>query len=405
MYFKLAWRNVWRNRRRTIITIASVFFAVVLTIIMHSATTGLYEKMVNDIVSFSSGYIQIHQKGYWNERVIDNGFTEDLQLKRIMAGKPEIKTFVPRLESFALASSGEITKGVVVIGISPGQETELTHLEKCVVKGEYLTASDTGVLISEGVAKTLGLDVLDTIVLIGQGYHGASAAAKFPVKGIVSLASPELNKRMIYLPLLQAQNMYDASGLVTSISLQLQDADDMPALLSTLKAETDSSRYEIMSWKEMMPELDQLIEADRSGHMITINVLYLVISFGLFGTILMMTNERIREMGILIAIGMKKRVLAFVFLLEILLIAFVATIAGAAVSIPLLLYFVSYPIRFTGKIASVYESYGMNPVISLSTSPSIFLTQAATVFFLALVLSTYPIIKISRLKPIVAIHS
>lgn len=405
MYLKLAWRNIWRNKRRTVITVASVFFAVLLTVIMHSATTGLYEKMVNDIVSFSSGYIQVHQKGYWNERVIDNAFAEDAKLEKLLKEKPGIQAFVPRLESFALASSGEITKGVMVIGIVPGQESALTHLEKCIVKGNYLAASDTAALISEGVAKSLGLKIQDTIVLIGQGYHGSGAAARFPVKGIVSLASPELNKRMIYLPLSQAQNMYGAPGLLTSVSLQLYNADDMPELLNMLKAETDSSHYEIMSWKEMMPELDQLIEADQSGHMITINILYLVISFGLFGTILMMTNERIREMGILVAIGMKKHVLAFIFLLEILLIALVATLAGAAVSIPLILYFRTYPVRFTGKLATVYESYGMNPVISLSASPAIFLSQAAIVFSIALVLATYPVIKISRLNPVEAIHS
>lgn len=405
MYFRLAWRNIWRNKRRTAITIASVFFAVLLTVIMHSATTGLYDKMVDDVVSFSSGYIQVHKEGYWDEQVIDNAFPADPQLEKLLSEHPEIKAAVPRLESFALASSGEITKGVMVIGIVPEKEMALTHLEKFITAGTYLDPGDNAVLVSGGMAKSLGLGINDTIILIGQGYHGASAAAKFPVKGIVQLASPELNKRMVYLPLEKAQQMYDAPQLLTSVSLQLHDADDMPALLSGLRTTMDSARYEIMSWKEMMPELDQLIEADRSGHLITMNVLYLVISFGLFGTILMMTTERRREMGILIAIGMKKRILSFIILLEILLIAFLSALLGVAVSFPLLLYFVYNPVRFTGKLAEVYESYGMNPVIALSTSPSIFFTQAAIVFAISFLLAIYPMVKISRLKVVEALHN
>lgn len=405
MLLKMAWRNIWRNKKRTFITMASIFFAVILAVLMRSANTGVYEHMVHNIVSFSSGYIQLHSKGYWNEQSIENSFTEDKKLYSLLSEQPAVTEFVPRLESFALASAADKTKGVLVLGIVPDKENNITHLEEKIVEGKYIKENDKSVLLSEELAKNLNLHTGDTIVLLSQGYHGASAAGKYPVKGIVRFGSPELNKRLVNMPLKLMQQMYSAENLITSVSLMMEEGADMAAVKENVISKTDTMRYEIMDWKQMLPELDQLIEGDLAGDYIVIGILYLVIAFGVFGTILMMTRERQHEFGILVALGMKKYLLGAVVMMESFFITFIATLAGMLGALPVILWFKKHPIRFSGELQQIYDRYGMEAVLPFSDKPHVFTEQAAIVFVIAILLSLYAAQKILRLNAIDAIRS
>ena len=405
MYFRIAWRNIWRNKRRTLITIASIFFAVILAIFMRCTINGVFEKMTSDVVGLSSGYIQVHKKGYWDERSIDNTFEEKKQMTSILQNEREVIATSPRLESFALASSGERTKGIMVMGIYPEKEEAITHLSEKISAGKFINDNDNSVEVAEGLAQYLQLKVSDTIVLLGQGYHGSMAAGKYPIKGIIKLGSPELNKSVLWMPMACSRELLGTGERLTSISLLLKNDEHMDEIKQRLVQQTQGEDYEIMTWKEMLPELDQLIQGDKSAHFISVNILYLVITFGIFGTILMMLNERMHEFGILIAIGMKKRILATILLMEIMLMALLGTIFGSVVAYPIALYFNMHPILFTGSLAKAYERFGMAPEMPLSTDISNFTSQANIVFLIALVLSIYPLIRISRLRVIKAINS
>lgn len=404
LYLILAWRNVWRNRRRSLITMASVFFAIVLAIVMRSATSGVYENMIHNLVSFSSGYIQIHHQGYWNEQSIENSFTESEQLVSDLASTG-ISNIVPRFETFALISSGSKTRGVAVVCIHPDLESEVTGIDKKVESGRLPGINENGVAIGKGVAALLGAGLGDTLVMIGQGYQANSAAALLPVKAIVSLGSPQLDENMIYLPLDYGRRVFSADTLLTSLSIMIPSSYDLETYMNKIVSVVDTGRYEVMTWKQMMPDLNQFIEADSAGHYITVSVLYLVISFGLLGTMLMMTRERMREFGILIAIGMKKRILAGSVMAEILIISLLGALAGIAASIPLIAYFRFNPIRFSGQLEEAYKRYGFEPIMYFSAEERIFITQAIIVLVITLVLAVYPFVKILRIKPIEAINS
>lgn len=404
MYARLAWRNIWRNRRRSLITMASVMFAVLLAIVMKSMISGVWGKMVRDVVSFSSGYIQVHKKGYWEEQSIDNSFGEDTALFRALEADPEIAAWAPRLESFSLASVGEKTKGVLVHGIDPEREDATTRLAGRVTSGDYFRQGDRAVMIAEGLAAQLRLRVNDTLVLLGQGYHANMAAGKFPVRAILHLGAVELNQSMVWMPLPACREYFTAGGMLTSVSVMLRDNEEMDPVRERLRQMPLAAGYEIMTWKEMLPELDQMVEGDSAAHFLVIYVLYFVISFGIFGTLLMMMNERMHEFGILLAIGMKKRVMALVTVTEVLLMAMIGALAGALVALPVLLYFHAHPIRFSGELARVYEGFGMEAVLPPSLEPGIFFSQAWTVFFIVMVLSAYPLVKITRLKVIEALN-
>lgn len=406
MLFTIAWRNIWRNKRRTLITSGSVFFAIILAVIMRSSTDGVYEGMIKNVVTFSSGYIQVHQKGYWEERSVENTMKVNNEMLSRFKEQQGVTQCTSRLESFALGSGGGKTKGIAFIGIEPAKEQEVNGLANKITKGSYLLSDqDNGIVLGEGLANYFKIKPGDSLVLISQGYHAASAAAIFPVRGILSLGSPQLNDNLAYMTLGKAQQFLSADSLCTSISFYLTDVKDLDPVANALRLKFSNLPIEVMTWKEMMPEMDQFITADKSGHLIIIGILYLVISFGLYSTVLMMTYERRHEFGILIAIGMKKSKLVTLVFIETMFVTFFGALLAMCVSFGLILYFVFNPVHFTGKLKEVYEQFGIEPIINMSLSPSIFYYQALIIFLLALAVTAYPSLKILKLKPIEAMRS
>jgi len=305
MYLILAWRNIWRNKRRSLITILSITFAVFLACVMRSMQLGSYERMVENAARFYTGYIQVHKNGYWDDKMLDNSFENSNELINTIASTAGVEVAVPRLESFALASYGTKTKGALVLGMDPEKEDKLTNVKSKLVRGEYLENTDKAVLIAEGLAEYLKLEVGDTIVLIGQGYHGANAAALYPIKGIMKFPVPIQNNQTIYMPLVEAQWYFAADGLLTSIALVIDKAKNTDQIVADISAKVDLEKLEVMGWEDMMPDLVQGIEVDNISGKVMIWILYAVISFGMFGTFLMMTAERMYEFGIMMSVGMR----------------------------------------------------------------------------------------------------
>ena len=399
MIAKLIWRNLWRNSRRTLITTASIAFAVLFAIVMKSFQDGVFNNLIKNVVSYYSGYIQIHQKGYWNEQVLDNSFTINANLNKIIKQSPQITNAVPRLETFVLASRENYTKGIMLIGTDTEKENELTQLKNKLVSGDYFKNEEQAVIIAEGLASRLNLKKNDTIVLFGQGYHGSMAAAKYPVKGIVKLASPAMNDSFVYLPLQATQSFLSAENQLTSISLGIDNPENMEAIVKNLKQKIGKN-YEIMSWQKMMPDIDNHIKADGISFYVFSGILYLIIGFGLFGTIVMMTIERKYEFGMLLAIGMKKSKLSLILFGETILITLFGILAGILISLPLVVWLNKNPIRLSGEIAKTYEQFGFEAIFPTTVDANIFSTQSLIVMGIAIFIGLYPLWHVSNLDPI-----
>ncbi len=403
MFLKLAWRNIWRNKRRTLITIASVFFAVILATFMRSMNVGTYARMIENVVGFYTGYIQIQEIDYHDSKSIDNSFFLDDELIGTLENTKGIIGYTPRLETYCLANSGDQSKGVMIIGTDPEKEDHITQLKDKLVDGEYFQSDDQAVLMGAGLAEKLKLNINDTVVLLGQGYHGVTAAGKYPIKGILKFGNPELNKRMIYMPLKEAQYMVNGDVL-TTIALKIDNNDKLFSIVDALNSKLGENIV-AKSWEEIIPELKEGIEADEAGGVITIGILYLIITFGIFGTLLMMLAERKREFGVMISIGMKRSRLALIIVTESIILGMMGALTGIILSIPVIVYFYINPLRFTGELAKGYENYGFEPIMMVAIEPKIFLTQALLVFLIMAALSTYPFVKILNLKAIDALRS
>ncbi len=421
----LGWRNIWRNKRRTYITVASVLFAVLFAIVMRAFQEGTYSRAIENMVRMVSGHVQIHAAGYWDDQVIDNVFLANDSLINSVRKLPDVEYVFPRLQYFSFASSGSITREAIIMGMQPTEEEPIMQLRKKITWGKSIDESSTGVLVGEALAQSLGLiefrdsivtgsegtDTLrtmhvltDTIILLGQGYHGASAAGKYHIDGIVHLPIPDLDKRAVYMPLAQAQYFFNAPGMLTSINIQLSDGDAQDATVASLATFLNKDEYEIMPWQEMQKELMQQIESDKGSGKITIWLLYLIIGFGILGTIIMMATERKHEFGVMIAIGMQKTLLCKQVAVELLYMGIIGVGAGSVASLPILGYFYINPIQFTGEMAKMYESYGWEAIMPISFAQSIFVEQAIVVFLLFVLSAIYAMVQIMKLDVKTAIH-
>ncbi|HKK42354.1 MAG TPA: FtsX-like permease family protein [Bacteroidales bacterium] len=460
--YLLAWRNLWRNKRRTLITVASVFFAVFFALLMRSLQLGSYAHMFQNVIESYTGYIQVQNQDFRDNSTVDNSFDFTPDIRKLLLSDPNVTNLVPRFESFALASTGPLTKGVLVMGIDPEKEALLSDVRHRLVRyrltpeaidsikqmdipgnvkskldlfrGEsyaspsilqldlgikdrdagkimpgiervtrisngYLTAGKKEALLGDDLARYLNLNIGDTLVMIGQGYHGTTAAAKFRIVGIVKLPTPDIDNKIVYLPIGVCQEFYNAPGMLTSMALTVKNKSDK-AINRTLKSlgKQLPSPLRLLGWREMNELLINQMDADNKSGAIMIGILYLVIAFGIFGTVLMMTTERRREFGVLTAIGMQKSKLAAIVSFEMVYIGLLGILSGIAAALPVIIIGQYHPIRFSGEYAKVYESYGMEPVMPFMNVNNYFLWQSVIVAVIVLIAIAYPVRKIYKMK-------
>ena len=404
MLFRLAWRNLWRNKNRTFITMASISSAVLLSVTLVSLQRGIFDNLIRNVVSFYTGYVQVHGKGYWKDQTLENCLPLTDSLLRSVQNTPGVAGVAPRLEAFSLASYGEATKGCMVVGIDPESENRVTRLKDKLVSGDYLARGGSGLMVAEGLANTLGLRTGDTLVLLGQSMYGSTAAGKFAITGILRFGAPDLNQRLVYLDISAARLMFDTGDGVTSLVVSPVSEPEFRGLAASLQSSfTDVA--DVMTWEEKMPDIVQHIETDTASMYIISGVLYLLISFGIFSTLLMMLAERRREFGMLVALGMKRGILAQLAVIESVLVAFLGAVAGIMISFPVVWYLEKHPIKAWGALRETFERFGFEAVFPTVLQADIFISQTAIVLTLALALAVYPAWHILRLNTVQAIRS
>ncbi|MHC1777033.1 MAG: ABC transporter permease [Lentimicrobium sp.] len=467
--FKIAWRNLWRNRRRTIITSASVFFAVFFAVVMRSYQLGSYDHMINNFIESFTGYLQVQHSKYQDNPLIDNSFDYDESILTAISRLDKVVSVSPHLESFTLASSGSQTKGVAVMAIDPVKEKSFSDPESKLVKyriteeairgladaglisddllnklkilsgrsyssvarlyrelglsdddaehtmpevlkytrvfNGFLTQDDAGILVSDRLAGYLKVTVGDSVILMGQGYHGVTATGIFPVRGIIKIPSPEIDNKLIIMTIPAAQKLFDADGKITSIVVNLTDKSNRT--IKTAKARINAllpdKNTTARSWYELNPVLYQQIQGDNQTGIAMMGLLYFIIFFGIFGTVLMMVAERKREFGVLVAIGMQKSKLKRIIAIEMMLLGAVGLAGGLLAGVPFILYYYYYPYVLKGELANMMEEWGWEAVMPAAWFGPYFYWQAVIVAIMIALATLYPLRKIGKLKEIEAL--
>ncbi len=468
-YLKLAWRNIWRNKRRTFITAASIFFAVFLSILMRSYQLGTYTHMIFQSVESYTGFLQVQHPQFFDEENIDYSLTYSDSVIEEIRTTDGVKSVTPRINNFSFASYGEQSKGILIMAVDPiaekgssNPEQHLIHFrltDEALVKieseidipekvkklmltfNEYsfkneaaiisslelhkeddaallsvikkyaaypaqsLEPNDEGVFVSNRLSKYLNINVGDTLVLMGQGYHGVSAAGLFPVRGIIKLISPDLDNKLVYMTLSKAQQYFNMQQKVNYFAVNLDEPDNFLEVQSALQEKLPADKMVVKNWQELNPTLQQQIEGDDKSGQLFLGILYLIIFFGIFGTVLMMLAERKREFGVLVAIGMKKKVLAFISVLEMLMIGIMGTAAGMLASAPLIMLGYYYPMRYTGETAKMMEDMGFDATMPMEWFGPYFYLQALVVIIMVVLACYFPLRTIRKMKIINNLHA
>ncbi len=403
-FLKLAWRNIWRNKRRTMITISAIVFAVLAAIVMQSMNRGSYEVMIDRMVSFSTGYLQVQDYRYDSEASLDNAFHYDDALReKVLGADPRITIVVPRLETFMLAANDVSTRGAIVFGVKPEKEQDFNQIGNYLAEGRFVEANEQAVVMGKGLADRLQLGVGDTLALIGQGRFGMSASGLFEITGLIEHPIHDMNNSAVFLPLGTAQELLSAEGHITGLLISVQQARQTDAVARSLRSTLEDSELVVFTWPELMPELLELMEMDLAVPRLLTVVLYVVIGLGFFGTVLTMTMERLREFGVLLSVGMKRGSLSLVLLIETLIISVMAVTSGIVLSWVLLK--LVDPITLSGDAAQAVIDMGFDPIIPMSFAPDQFFIQGLYVFLIALLVFLFPLIKVLRLNILEAARS
>ena len=403
-FIKLAWRNLWRNKRRTIITITAIMFAVLAAVFMQSINRGSYEVMIDRMVSFNTGYIQVQDYRFDDESSLDNSFYYDEELRdKILNADGRIDKIVPRIETFMLAANDVSTRGSLVFGIDPDKEHEFNEIRNLLDDGRFFESGEQSVVLGKGMASRLQLSVGDTLALMGQGRFGMSASGLFEIVGIVDHPIRDMNNQVVYLPLDTAQELLSAYDHVTGVLITLQNERHTDPVAASLKSELEGGELVVYTWPELMPEILELMEMDLAVPRLLTVVLYIVIGFGFFGTVLTMTMERLKEFGVLLSIGLKRLGLALILFIETVLFSLLGVLFGLGLAWSILKLI--DPINLSGEAAQAVIDLGFDPVIPMSFAPDQFYTQGFYVFIIAMIVFLFPLLKISKLNILDAARS
>lgn len=405
---KLAWRDIWRNRRRSLLTMGAIVFAVVIISLANSVQYGTYDAMEELVVRVYTSDLQVHRAGFQEERTLSYSMEENEQdWARCFDDYPWVEAVSKRLTGFGLASSDSTSAGALIVGIEPENERAISTFANTPAQGQALSSEDRqSVLLGATLARNLNVTVGDSVVVLTQGYRNVMGADLYRVKGLVRTGSPDVDRAMMIMPLADAQYLFSMEGRFTEVVLRTNNFRRAESYASALRADLGEERYEVMPWRAMMPELQQMRALDDAGNYIFYVFLVLLIGFEIFNTTTMSMMERVREFGVMMSIGMKPRQISLLVTLELMMKVLLALAAGFVIMAVALAFLKDNPIPVTGELQQFYEEWGFTVEgISFSARPVIFLFPMLSVATVALLSMIYPILRMRRFSPVQALRT
>lgn len=403
---KMAWRNIWRNTRRTILTVCAITFASVLLVFMLSFQFGSYETMINTSVKISTGHLQVQAEKYHEKKSIRFVIPDPQAVAERIDQIPRVAAYTFRGQAFSLISSRDRTYGAVVTGIDPQKEPRVSRIKQLVREGAFLSADDVNqAVVGRLLAKNLQVTIGDELTLLGQGRDGSIAATVVEVKGIFSSGIDAFDRSAIQIPLATFQETYSMNEAVHEVVVIAKSLSDVSAikaeLINALSALDQGKLLSVLDWQELMPGLRQAIEMDLVSGLIFYGLLIIVVAFSILNTFLMAIFERTREFGVMMAVGTTPGRLTKVLLIESMAMTAIGIIAGILIGIGVTYYFQLNGIDFSGgsELLSQFGITGrMYPKLSLlSVSIGPFM-----VLFFTFIAALYPALKVRRLRPVEA---
>jgi putative ABC transport system permease protein len=403
---QMAWRNVWRNPRRTVLTASAVAFACLLLVFMLSFQFGSYEAMINTAVKVHTGHLQVQAKGYREDHDMRHSVNRPNAVRRIADNVAGVRSITFRANAFSLVSSKERTHGAMVIGIDPEREARTSRLRRLIRQGVYLSGEDRPeALVGALLAGNLRIEIGDELTLLGQGRDGSIAATVVTVVGIYRTGQDDFDRSSVQIPLPLFQQVFSMGDAVHEVVLLADALDRVPAIrrriTEELERSPDTRNLVVLDWKRLMPGLSQGITMDLVSGIIMYFILILVVAFSILNTFLMAIFERTKEFGVMMAIGTTPDRLTILLLAESGMVTALGIAVGTAVGAAVTLYFQYHGIDLAGA-SEILQAYGISGRLYPKLSVASCTAGPAAVLVVTFFAAVYPALKVRRLRPVEA---
>jgi len=403
MYFQLGWRNIWRNPRRTVVILLAVIIGVWSMIFLGGLMRGMIEDMIRNGIATLTGHIQIHQEGYRNDPVIQNSMTDPEVVETILnEALPPDALWTSRVRVNAIASNARHSDGVTLVGLDPVREAKISFIGKAVTQGHFLKPDDKyGIMVGKALADKFETRLGHKLVLMSQDMSEEIASRAFRIVGIFRAEMQATEKQFAFVTMPVAQQMLKLKKGISEVSILLPDHKQVNQITASLRFALPPT-YEVHTWRELLPILTAYLKIFNGFTFLWYLVVFIAMGFGIVNTTLMAVFERMREFGLLKALGMKP----WWIIKEVLSESFFLLLMGMAIG-NILGFLSIFALSGSGidlsALAAGVEFAGMTRVIY----PVIFIRDVAmanmVVFVLGLLVSVYPAVKAARFTPVEAL--
>lgn len=400
---RLAWRNIWRQKRRTWLTALAMIFSNVLLVFMIALQFGSYEMMINNSLRMFTGQAQVQRAGYHDEQKMRLSITGVAELAASIRSEFPSLSVAARANAFVLLSSEDRSFATRIVGVEPVHEPALSTIPGLVTEGRYLEdPAAAEIVIGSVMARNLKVTTGDELTFLGSGRDGSFAAGVVTVTGIFDSGSTDLDRSLAEVPLAYFQDAFSMAGAGHEIVLSAGALDEIPAILDPLEAMLDDRQeLVVLDWQALMPGLKQAIQADMSSAWFMYGVLIILVAFSVLNTQLMSVLERTREFGVIMALGIKPRRLALLVLLETFLMALLGLLIGVVLGAAVTGYLAATGFTYPG-VEEMAAKFNLPSVIYPSMEPFAILLGPTVVFVFCLLAAIYPAVKLYGLKPVEA---
>jgi putative ABC transport system permease protein len=406
LFFSMAWRNIWRNRRRSLLTVLAIALGLAFNIFMRGIGDGFHEQMVDNSVRAEIGHIQIHRAGYRDDPELNKTLPDPEKITQSIRSLPDLRGYSLRVLGGGLASTADNSSGVEILGIDPTQERTVTSIQNAIVQGKYLAEGmqQRPILLGDRLASRLKVSLGDKVVLMVQAADGSMGAQLFRVAGIFRSGSPEMDEGVVFLLRSDAQSLFVLGDRITEAALLLGSSRQVPAALATLRQDLDDAPVEILPWWQVAPFLQQFIQIDDAFFYIIVLIFFIVISIGILNTIMMSIFERVREFGVMMALGTKPKQIVKLVVEEAFALGLVGVVIGSLLGTAFTLYYARQGINLSSFSAGA-AALGITSsrVYSELTAANLIYSNLAVLIVVVLV-ALYPAAYAARLQPVEAIR-
>ena len=422
MLLKLAWRNIWRNKRRSLIVITSVIIGLIAIVLTNGLANGMLQQMLFNQINLNISHIQIHKKGFNDNKIVQSYIPDYQNVESILKSNSAIESYSKRVLAAGILSSANNSSGVLIKGIDPLEESKVSIIKSSIIEGKYISYNKHDIIIGKKLADKLEVGLGDKVVAMANTLNGNIGSDVFRIVGIFRTANSTYDKMSIYINTNAEQGMlgFDGQpGRGTSVTdsreqnqpvagkyyefaIITKDFENVDMVKKDLEKKL-GSEYEVLTYKDLLPMLIYQLEFFNKSMMIVNLVIGLALIFGIVNSMLMSVFERINEIGVLMAIGMKNFRLSSMIILEALILGILGTLGGLAVGL-VINGLLSHSGLNLGLFSAGLGAIGVGSIVYPALSLSEILGTVLFMPFVAVLGALYPSYRAIKLQPIYAIN-